>query len=77
MGDAAYPDDWGGWLHEAETRIVECIPQAWRHRQACPEASMRQAFRRVRAATRGAHCRPLDPRLAIFSVPQGDPEEKM
>jgi hypothetical protein len=28
MGGAAYSDDWGGWLHRAETRIVECIPQA-------------------------------------------------
>ena len=36
-----------------------------------------QAARRLRAATRGAHCRPLDPRLAIFSVPQEDPEAKM
>jgi hypothetical protein len=30
MGDAAYSDDWDGWLHEAETRIVECIPKAFR-----------------------------------------------
>src|SRR5262245_60006900 len=28
-GGAAYPDDWGGGLHEAETRIVECTPPAW------------------------------------------------
>ena len=27
-GGAAYPDDGDGWLHEAETRIVECIPKA-------------------------------------------------
>src|SRR5262245_11268560 len=28
MGDAAYPDDWGGRLGAAETRIVECTPKA-------------------------------------------------
>jgi len=32
--------------------------------------------RPIRAATRGAPCRPLAPRLAIFSVPQGDSEAK-
>jgi len=41
--------------------------------------SARRPCRRVRpirAATRGAPCRPLAPRLAIFSVPQGDSEAK-
>jgi hypothetical protein len=28
------------------------------------ESASVQAFRCIRAATRGAHCRPLDPRLA-------------
>jgi hypothetical protein len=28
MGGATYPDDWGGWRQVAETRIVECIPEA-------------------------------------------------
>jgi hypothetical protein len=34
MGDAAYADDWGGRLHKAETRIVECIPTASATRRA-------------------------------------------
>jgi len=68
MGDAAYPDDWDGWPGVAATRIVECIPPVRRHRQASP----RQTFHRLRAATRGLIAVPLDPLLAIFSVAGGD-----
>jgi hypothetical protein len=35
------------------------------------EASV-QAFRRIRAATRGLHCQPLDPRLASLCCREGN-----
>src|SRR5215813_5332180 len=72
MGDAAYPDDWDGWPGVAATRIVECIPPVCRHRQASP----RQTFHRLRAATRGLIAVPLDPLLAIFSVAGEEKEKK-
>ncbi len=59
MGDAAYPDDWGGWLHEAETRIVECIPKASGHRRACWASVPR--VRGLRTATRGLIAAPWTP----------------
>src|SRR5262249_58523977 len=79
MGDAAYPDKWVGRMkrrgRNPNSRVhpLRCDGLGGRKGQA----SLRQSFRRVRASTRVAHCRPPGPPASLLLCCRKRKGEKM
>jgi hypothetical protein len=76
MGGAAYPDDWGGWLHEGRNPNSRVHPQGVGSDGVAAGIHAEDFAASVRRPG-GLIAVPLDPLLAIFSVAEKKRRKKV